>query len=295
MPSLLTAVKTKMSIYSHQRSRGLLEGQYASVFKGRSIDFDDLRQYVAGDDVKDIDWKATARSGQTLIKRYVAIRKHNIMLVVDTGRNMAARSASGEIKRDVSVTAAGVLGYIAQKHDDLVSMVAGDSNGSQYIPLKNSNTHLERILRYIDSHATESAAPSQLNRQLEYIANNIRRRMILIILADDLSLTEDDERLIRRLVTQHEILWLTIGDADPTAAVYNNDVLYDIANDDIMPFFIRSHKLIRSQFAASTEDRRKQTASLLQRLSITNERVNGQADVIDGIFRLLEKQRRVRR
>ncbi|MGB2787690.1 MAG: DUF58 domain-containing protein, partial [Candidatus Saccharimonadaceae bacterium] len=90
MPSLLVKVKAKMAIHAHEKVRGVLEGEYGSVFKGRSMDFDDLREYVVGDDIKDIDWKATARSGSTLIRRYIAIRKHNIMLVVDTGRDMAA-------------------------------------------------------------------------------------------------------------------------------------------------------------------------------------------------------------
>ena len=92
MSSLLSQVKSKMMIYSHEKTRELLSGEYGSVFKGRSMDFDDLREYVIGDDTKDIDWKATARSGNTLIRRYIAIRKHNILLIVDTGKNMAAVS-----------------------------------------------------------------------------------------------------------------------------------------------------------------------------------------------------------
>src|SRR6478752_9672895 len=107
MASLLVKVRRKMSITAYRKVRSALEGEYASVFKGRSMDFDDLREYVPGDDVKDIEWRATARSGQVRIKRYVAIRKHNIMLVVDTGRSMAATAPSGEIKRDIAVMAAG--------------------------------------------------------------------------------------------------------------------------------------------------------------------------------------------
>lgn len=102
MPSLLVKVKAKMTLHAHEKVRGLLEGQYGSVFKGRSLDFDDLREYLPGDDIKDIDWRATARSGSTRIRRYVAVRKHNILLVVDTGRSMAATSEDGDSKRDVS-------------------------------------------------------------------------------------------------------------------------------------------------------------------------------------------------
>src|ERR1700754_2323679 len=103
MASLSVKVRRKMSIMAHRKVRTALEGEYASVSKGRSMDFDDLREYIIGDDVKDIDWKATARSGSVRIRRYVAIRKHNILLVVDTGRSMAATAPSGECKRDIAV------------------------------------------------------------------------------------------------------------------------------------------------------------------------------------------------
>ena len=73
--TMLTRVKSKLFVHARRRSRGLLEGEYASVFHGRSLDYDDLRDYVIGDEVRDIDWKATARHTKPLVKRYVAHRK----------------------------------------------------------------------------------------------------------------------------------------------------------------------------------------------------------------------------
>ncbi|MBW4095623.1 MAG: DUF58 domain-containing protein, partial [Acidobacteria bacterium] len=75
MASLVQQVKSKMFIFAHRQTRGMLDGEYTSVFRGSSLDFDDLRAYVPGDEVRDIDWKATARHGSPLIKRYVAVRK----------------------------------------------------------------------------------------------------------------------------------------------------------------------------------------------------------------------------
>lgn len=295
MGSLLVKVKTKMSIHAHEKVRGLLEGQYGSVFKGRSMDFDDLREYIPGDDVKDIDWKATARSGQTRIKRYVAIRKHNILLVVDTGRSMAARSASGESKKDVAVMAAGVIGYIAQKHGDLVAMVAGDSEGSQYMPLKSTNEHLERILQHIDARATLDAPRSNLASQLEYIARSIRRRMMLIIIADDLALTTEHEQLLRRLGAQHELMWVTVGDADLTSKQWWDDEMDDVDIEQMIPSYLRRQKQLADEFVKATTVRRDDLARLLTRLGISSERVTGEADVVAGLFRLLERQRYAKR
>ena len=129
MAGLLQRVKSKLSIFAHRKARGMLEGEYGSVFKGRSLDFDDLRAYVPGDEVRDIDWKATARHGSPLVRRYLAVRRQTLLLVTDTGRNMAAESRDGEQKKDIAVLALGVVGYLAHRHGDDVGLVCGDSGG----------------------------------------------------------------------------------------------------------------------------------------------------------------------
>ena len=147
MGTLLTAVKSRMYIFAHRRARGMLDGEYASVFRGRSLDFDDLRDYVPGDEVRDIDWKATARVGTPLIKRYVATRRQQLLFVADTGRNMAATALGGEIKKDIAVMAMGVLGSLAIRHGDSVALVHGDGAASQAMPAKGTESHLEQLLR----------------------------------------------------------------------------------------------------------------------------------------------------
>ena len=82
MATLVNKVKGKLSIHVRRRSVALLDGGYASIHKGRSMDFDDLREYTVGDDVRDIDWKASARHGSMLIKRYVAERHFSLIIII---------------------------------------------------------------------------------------------------------------------------------------------------------------------------------------------------------------------
>ncbi len=96
--SHLARVKARLSIHAHRKVRGLLEGEYAAIQVGRGIDFNDLREYVRGDDVKDIDWKASARTRMLLVRRYVAERKHTVVLAVSTGRSMAAMNDSQQCR-----------------------------------------------------------------------------------------------------------------------------------------------------------------------------------------------------
>jgi len=122
--ALLTRVKSKLFIVAHRRTWGLLDGEYASVFRGRSLDYDDLREYIPGDEIRDIDWKATARHGAPLVKRYVATRKQTVLLLVDTGR-------AGEPKKDIAIQIAGMLGYLAVRHGDLVGLISGDGESTR--------------------------------------------------------------------------------------------------------------------------------------------------------------------
>lgn len=291
MPSLLVQVKAKMALHAHEKVRGLLEGEYGSVFKGRSMDFDDLREYAPGDDVKDIDWKATARSGATLIRRYVAVRKHNILLVVDTGRNMAATSSDGDNKRDVAVMAAGVISYIALKHGDLVGLVAGDTQRTAYIPFKGTTPHVERLLQDIHANTALTAAPGNIVTQLEYIAKNLRRRMMLVVISDDSDMTPAHQQILRRLRAQHEIVWLSIGDASGL----DDAEYFDIDGVAALPRSVRTNKALRQAFAADEAARVHEKAKTLERLGIVSERITGDEMVVPGLFKALERQKHAAR
>lgn len=292
MPSLLVKVTKKMSIAAHRRVRGALEGEYSSVFKGRSMDFDDLRQYVTGDDVKDIDWKATARSGQVLIKRYVAIRKHNIMLVVDTGRSMAATAPSGESKRDISVMVAGVIASVAQKHGDLVGMTAGDSLQINHLPLKDSRPHLERILQYIDTRTTLDAPPSDLVKILDYVRRTIKRRMMLIIVSDSLQFAGAQEQLLRRLGAQHEMMFIAVDDLDPDDPDWSHKEVYDVNQPSVLlPPFVRSQKSIEDAYHSFVKKEWATSERTLKKLQISSVRIQSENDVIPQIIRLLERHK----
>lgn len=292
MGSLYTKVRTKLSLYAHRKVAGLLEGEYGSVFKGRSMDFDDLRAYIPGDDVKDIDWRATARSGQTLIRRYIAIRKHNVMLVTDIGRNMTAISENGEVKKDIAVMVSGVMGYIVLKHGDLISLVAGDSEQNSYLPLKSDSTHLEHILQRINTPSESEAAKSNILVQLEYALKTIRRRMIMVVVADEIPYSGDVHALLRRLRVRHEIVWVTIADADLTADLLMSDVALPDMN---LPEFARTNTQVVEEYKAAQTEAREEFSHGLASLGIASVTVSNEAEVPTKLFSLLEKQRYAKR
>ncbi len=295
MERLLRRVQTRLYIHAHRAVRGLIEGEYRSVFHGRSMDFDDLRPYVAGDEYKDIDWKATARHGSPLIKRYIATRKHTVVLVVDTGRDMAALAASGESKRDIAVLAAGTIGYLAIRHGDLVALVAGTDRKTEFVPGELTEAHLERILQRIQSSTRLDSAKSDLTAQLAYVSRVFRRRLIVVVIGDDRQLSDDEQKLVRKLAAQHEMLWLSVGDADLMREDWARRDMYDVADSSGVPTFLRENPRLRVAFERSVVATAESTDELFDSLSISSKRITSQDSVIPGIFRLLETHKHARR
>jgi uncharacterized protein (DUF58 family) len=295
MASLLRRVKTTLSIRAHRKVRGLLEGEYTSVFHGRSMEFDDLRPYVAGDEVRDIDWKATARLRTPMTKRFVASRKHTVLVIADTGRDMAALAEHGETKRDLAVLAAGTIGYLAVRHGDRVALVAGDADHTVFVEPASTEAHLERILQRIDTATTVDAGASDLTRQLEYAARVFRRRMIVFVIADDRELGEAERRLVRRLCVQHEVLWLRVGDADLMRPEWSASGMHDVRDSAIIPAFVRDDPALRAEFAVAVAESSARSEGVFDGFAVSSRRVTSLDDVVTGLFRLLEVHRHARR
>ncbi len=296
MPSLLLKVRKKMNIAAHRKVRQALEGEYASVFKGRSMDFDDLRQYVPGDDVKDIDWKASARSGQMLIRRYVAIRKNNILVVADTGRSMAATAPSGETKRDIAVMAAGAIVSVAQQHGNLIGLTAGDSQHISHLPLKDSRPHAERILQYIDRNTRLEAPKSDLNAVLDYVSRTSKKRTLMVVVSDSLQIGAAEEELLRHLSIRHEMIFIVIDDLDPSDPNWNKKQLYDVNKADaFMPSFVRSQKTVDSAYQALITTDWAAAQRILNGLGISNIRIGSEDEAVSNVIRVLEKHNHAHR
>ena len=109
--SRLSRVRERLTLPTVRRATGMLDGRHRSVFIGHGQDFDDLSEYRPGDDITDIDWKASARTGSPVIKRYQRESNLPLVLVVDTGRTMTAQSPTGESKAELALFVADVFAY----------------------------------------------------------------------------------------------------------------------------------------------------------------------------------------
>lgn len=291
MTTLLQKVKSKMFIFAHRKAHNLLDGEYAAVFRGRSLDFDDLRAYLPGDEVRDIEWKATARHGAPLVRRYVAVRKQTVLLLADTGRNMAASAQGGESKKDLMVLVLGVLGYLAVRHGDQLALVHGDSKSTAMSVVKAGEGHLESLLQTIDREVTLDSASSALTAQLEYVATHVKARTLLLVVADEARLRPELVSLLRRLRAQHEILWLALEDADLSEAAAGEETL-DVQDLQTVLSVMATEPALAEEYRAAVSARRREISSVLAGEGIAMQWLGHSDDAMSAVFQLLERHRR---
>ena len=294
MPGHLVKVRKKMDIFAQRRVRNVLTGNYGSVFKGRSIDFDDLREYNYGDDVKDIDWKATARSRSVMIRRYIAIRKHNIMLVCDSGRTMAALAPSGETKHEVASFCAGVMAYIAQHHGDYVGMFYGNKDSNKRFTQKDEVAYIENFLEKYAKSTDLDSAESDMNSLLNYVSKSFRERSFMIIVSDPDGIGKLDLEIIRRLHARHEIMFIMVEDSPLTNATLYGTNAIDIDGDVRLSKFFRKNKKLRMAEESYRENLENGIRKSLRRMGIVCCFVDSIDHAIPRIVKMLEEQKHVR-
>jgi uncharacterized protein (DUF58 family) len=209
---------------------GLLEGGRYALVHTRSLEFDDLRPYVQGDDVRDIDWKASARSGQVLIKRFVTEKHHKIMVVADAGRNMAAAAPSGELKRDVAANVIGAMGLITLRRSDEIGMVFGDSRGCVDIRLRRGETHVEHMLHRFYDHASSGPAASHVVAQLDWVARHQRRPLLIFVVSDEPDLDPRTADVLTRLTARHDVMWAMVSDMPAVGSGEDETDGFDVAD-----------------------------------------------------------------
>lgn len=209
--SYLNKIKANISIYASKKTSNLLDGSYRSIYKGKSLNFDDLREYVVGDNVKDIDWKASSRSRKLLVKQYIAEKSHNVMLILDTDKKMLAYSKDNEIKKDIALMCAGTIAYLVSKNGDSIGSIYNKNNKMNYFPFKNDLYSLEKILADYDISINENNV-SDINKTLEYIKKNIRKSMIIFIITDLDGMESININYFRELSMKHDIMLINISD-----------------------------------------------------------------------------------
>lgn len=185
----------------------LLAGEYRSVFRGRGVEFEDVRAYQPGDDVRTMDWKVTARTGEAHIKRYIEEREQFIYLLVDLSASML-HDLDGR-KRQTMVEVCSLLTMAAIKNQDRVGLILFTDQIEQIVPPGKGRSHAMRIMDEL-MHFKPQRKGTDFTEMLGRFGHMARKHSIAFVVSD--FLTEDALRELQALAFRHDINAIHIGD-----------------------------------------------------------------------------------
>lgn len=278
-------LKRYQSVKARKHTARVLDGSYKSIHKGRSMNFDELREYVQGDDIKDIDWKASARSQKLLVRQYIAERKHNVLLVFDTNMNMLGDSDGFEEKRELAILSAGTLAYFVNKSGDYVASVFMSENGVKYFPFKAGLGNIETILENYHRAVTMNNN-SDVNDCLEYIIRNFKQKMIIVLVSDVRGFTTITDTNLKRLLVAHDVLALNISDAS-----INGNLAYNMNKASFMPAFLSKNKKLQRAMKEANLKLQKTVTERLKKFGISCSTIDYVEELDREIVDLLAKHR----
>lgn len=294
--SRLAHVRAHLELPVLKRAAGLLEGYHRSIFKGHGQDFDDLSLYTPGDDVSDIDWKSSARAGIPIIRRFAQQSNLSVVIMADTGRNMAALSSGGIPKSEVALFLASITAYVARDRGDRVALVAGDSQRIEHLPPRASTQDLEVMLTKLDGMYRVDAPPSDLRVPIDRALTFFKRKSLIIVITDEVRPAPEHEDELRKLRVKHEVLVLNVSDASPFAGIRlgGTNSVQDVDRPMNLPRFLGRNRNVQAEAAAHVRAQRAATEELLQRNGIVNVVVDSTDDAISRFTTAVRRQKHLK-
>lgn len=185
-----------------------LAGEYHSVFKGQGMEFDEVREYQHGDDIRNIDWNVTSRAGHPFIKRYVEERELTVMLLVDSSASGAFGSAS-KMKGEIAAEISALLAFSAIQNSDRVGAMLFTDRVEKFIPPRRGRKHVLRVIRELLFHRPEGRG-THIQSALEHLNLVVRKRAVVFLISD--LLDQGFEQSLKVANRKHDLIGIQIYD-----------------------------------------------------------------------------------
>ncbi len=208
---LLDEISTSIRLYASRKSMNPTDGLFSSVYQGSGMDFDDLRTYTAGDRIRDIDWKASSRSEDILVRRSTEERRHHVLFIMDTGKAMTADTPHSVMKAALAVRMMGAVGYLLNRQSADLAEMLSVKEGIDYVPFSSGNVYLQNMMnRYADAVGDGTQT---VNEVLRHADERIGRHCLVFVLTDMEGISKLNEELISAVVHRHDLFVIRVDDA----------------------------------------------------------------------------------
>ena len=276
------------------RTKGLVEnvfgGEYHSAFRGRGIEFSEVRPYQIGDDVRSIDWNVSARMGEPYIKLFEEEREQTLLLMVDISGSEDFGS-SGTTKREVAAELCAVLGFSAIRNNDKVGLLLFSDAIERFVPPKKGRRHVLRIIRDLYVHEPASRG-TNIRAALDHAHHMLNRRAIVVLMSDFLD--TDYDKALRTLAQKHDVVAIRL--IDPREEALPKVGLLSLTDSETSrPVLVdTSSRAVRDSFSARAADREAAVQSALKRARVDTVIVRTDADYVEPLVAFFKRRNKVR-
>ena len=278
----------KVKIVANRSASDLLAGQYRSVFRGQGIEFDEVREYQPGDEIRSIDWNVTARTGTPFIKRYIEEREMTVMILLDVSASGIFGSAN-QSKLDVMIELIAVLMFSALKNGDKVGLMLFAGEVTRYFPPRKGKSNVLRLIREMLS-VEPKAERANVPAVLQFLSRVQKRKAVVFVVSDFQDVQSFQPFALSRM--RHDVVAMTI--ADPREQVIPNVgfvTLRDAETGELIEVD-SAHSAFRNWFQQETGRRRSELTAGLRRVGVDQLEIDTHQSYASNLHRFFESRER---
>lgn len=240
----------RIEIRTKKLVNDLFSGEYHSTFKGQGMEFEEVRQYEPGDDIRLIDWNVTARTGYPHIKKFKEERELSVVMLVDASSS-GKFGTRGRFKSETAAELCALLAFSAIKNNDKVGLIIFTDKIEKFIPPQKGRGHVLRLIREILFFEPQGVA-TDIGGALEYFSKVIKRKSVVFLVSDFLS--ENYIKPLRIANNKHDVVAIKIS--DPRETTFDNIGLIELEDAETGEVFMidTSSKEFRKEFSVRTQE-----------------------------------------
>ncbi len=281
----------KIEIKTRGLSNEIFAGKYHTAFRGRGMSFSEVREYRAGDDVRDIDWNVTARSSKPHIKIYEEERELTMMLLVDVSDSRSF-GTTDRLKKNVITEIAAVLAFSAAQNNDKVGCIFFSDKVEKFIPPKKGKSHILTIIRELIKFRPESKRTA-ISEAVRYLTNVNKKRCTTFILSDFMNSPRDAAALedsLKIAGSKHDLVGIRVWDRREAELPDVGIVELEDAETGRKVWVDTSSRRVREHYAESWNERNAAITELLRRNRIDTAMIPTDGDYVVELIKLFKKR-----
>lgn len=284
----LMAKVGKIRILTNRLIDDRLSGDYHSTFKGQGVEFDEVRPYIAGDDVRSIDWNVTARAGTPYIKRFSEERELTVLFMVDVSGSQSYGSA-GRSKAELSAEVTALLALTAIRNQDKIGLVLFSDRIVKYIPPRKGRDSVMRLVREVLAAEDRAEGGTDISGALKFLSG-VQKRKAVVFLVSDFLAGGDYGGMLKAAARRHDMICVPVE--DPAESELPDVGLVELEDPESAQMVLvdTSSRRVRREFAERAAEERNELKRFFAKSGIETMPVCTSRPYIDEVRKLFKRR-----